>query len=322
LTVVCGLLATSLALGAPSAHGDAASQKPTLAQVLNFVQQATAAKKAPSLSSMIPSLTIASTSTPNAMIPSACYATTTPQVVTTSNDTATTCAFGTLNANLSHTALVIGDSQAAMWIPAFQAFGLSSGWKFIFLGKVGCGPWLPPSGKGIASCTDSVKNMIAFANTLKPRYVIPTGLTLGWGGSLYPTQTQFQNELVATINALSPSGAKILYFTEIPQFYSTISTSTPTSCLTLGATDITKCELTKTQLASLMTTKGLTAVSVAKKIPMVPTTKLFCGTIRCALYLPSSDGNHLIYSDGFHINAQFSAWISVAFGQVLAPYLT
>jgi hypothetical protein len=257
----------------------------------------------------------------SAMIPPACIAFT-PAVKPLPTNLGTTCAYGDTSA--TKTLMLFGDSQASMWLPAFNIAGELLHWKILFVAKDGCAPWISPvtSQQGSSACNDWVRGEIALANELKPQVVVPVGLTLATlSNNQYPSTEQFEGELQLMVSALQPSGATILFLQEIPQFYPYFTSATPESCLTVHTNSIEECELTNKQVKAVETTIGLSEVANADHIETVPIRELFCGELRCDVFVKSPGANHLIYQDWAHMNATYSAWIGRATAQLLEKYL-
>jgi hypothetical protein len=267
----------------------------------------------------VPPLSQVAGDNPNSMIPPPCYSTSTSSVHSMPNNADRICAFGDKVA--TRTLFLFGDSQAAMWVPAFNIAGEILRWKIVFVAKVGCGPWIDPPNEGVEACNQWVKDEINLANQLKPQVIVPVGLTVGWGDNRYPTSKQFDNELQSMVMALVPSRAKVLFLDEIPQYYSYMTSATPATCLTVHSSSIQSCDLTMKQVMSVATTQGINAVVDTDHLSIVPVRRFFCDQIRCDLFVKAPDGNHLVYSDQYHMNADYSAWIGPATGKLLSSYL-
>ena len=293
---------------------------PTLAQLISDVTASAHLTRGPDVLTSLPPLAKAVDDIPDAMIPSQCYSTSLGNAVQPMpSNAATTCAFGDKTA--TQTLFLFGDSQAAMWVPALNIAGEILKWKVVFVAKVGCGPWIDPANEGSSACNQWVKGEIALANQLKPQVVVPEGLTIGWANNKYPTSGQFDSELQSMVKALKPSRAKILFFDEIPQFYGDLTSATPSTCLTVHSTSIQSCELTIKQVSTVATTKGITTVATADHLSIVPVREFFCGRLRCDLFVNAPNGSHLVYTDAFHMNADYSAWIGPATATLLSSYL-
>jgi hypothetical protein len=211
-----------------------------------------------------------------------------------------------------------------MWVPAFNVAGTILKWKIIFIAKDGCGPWISPvtNSEGSKACNQWVRSEIALANQLKPQVVIPVGLSVSTlSNNQYPSTKQFVGQVQSMIHGLEPSHAKILLLQEIPQFYPYFTTATPEGCLTIHTSAIQNCELTVKQIKTIETTVGLKEVATEDGLSTVPIRELFCGSVRCDVFVDSPGESHLIYQDWAHMNATYSAWIGRALAQLLAKDL-
>jgi hypothetical protein len=276
-------------------------------------------EQAPNVFKSLPPLLQTGDDNPNAMIPSECYPTTSATQTVPSN-AGTVCAFGDKTA--TKTILLFGDSQAAMWLPAFNIAGEMLKWKVVFVARTGCGPWVNVANEGTSACNAWVHGEIALANQLKPQVVIPDGLTIAeLSNGQYPSFSQFKGSIQTMVKGLAPSGAQVLFIQEIPQFYSSLTPATPESCLTIHATSVESCELTVKEVKTIGTTVGLKAVAAADHLKTLPVREFFCGKLRCDTFVNSPGESHLVYQDWAHMNATYSAWIGRATAQLLAQYL-
>jgi hypothetical protein len=304
----------------PSTAGTV-SQGPTLSQLISYVDASSNLKQGPNVLTSTPTLTQAANDDTATMIPGPCIAFT-PAIKALPTTAGTTCAFGDKTA--TKTLLLFGDSQASMWLPAFNIAGQLLKWKVVFLAKDGCAPWVSPVTKdqGSLACSDWERGEIAVANKLKPQAVVPIGLTLAeLSDNQYPSTIQFVGELQSMVKALAPSGAKILLMQEIPQFYPYFTSATPEACLTIHTSSIQSCELTIKQVKAIETTVGLSDVASIDHLATLPIRELFCGKKRCDVFVDSPGESHLIYQDWAHMNATYSTWIGPALSQLLAKYL-
>jgi hypothetical protein len=91
-----------------------------------------------------------------AMIPPACIAFTAALKPLPTN-LGTTCSFSDTTA--TKTLMLFGDSQASMWLPAFNIAGELLHWKILLEAKDGCAPWISPvtSQQGSSACNDWVR---------------------------------------------------------------------------------------------------------------------------------------------------------------------
>ena len=312
-----------LIISLPNSSANASSTPigPTLSQLITDVVASSHAKHGPNVFTSLPTLSQAGGDGTVAMIPAPCISSTTAVKQLPSN-AGKTCAFG--DTHSTKTLLLFGDSQASTWLPAFNVAGELMRWRIIFLAKDGCGPWISPvtSIQGSSACNLWVRGEIAIANQLKPQVVVPVGLTLSLlSNNQYPTISQFVFEFQMMVKAIAPSHGKLLLLQEVPQFYSYITSATPTSCLTVHSSSIQSCELKVKQVKSIETTLGLSAVAKTDHLETVPIRELFCGKVRCDVFVNSPGESHLIYQDWAHMDATYSVWIGRATAQLIAKDL-
>ena len=271
----------------------------------------------PDLSSSIPSL---SSSAADGLknINSACYSEAADPPIPA--DASSLCAAG--NVSSARTVFLFGDSQAAMWQPAFDAIGKDLAFKVIFLGKPGCSPWVHPTGIGDPGCNDFVQREIQFANQIHPVLSIPIGMSIGWGNNKFPTQAQLVGEMQKTFNLLEQGDGKSATISIIPQFDPGVTTTTPQICLTTHASDAAPCEsLLWTDYHSNPRNLALASATRSTGAHEIQSDQFFCSGRKCATFVQASDGVHLVYQDGQHMNISYSAWVSKALESEIAPLL-
>jgi hypothetical protein len=317
-----GIVALGLAtlLLAPSAAKASAAQseRPTLAQLESELAISAAIKDAPPLNSLIPPLSTNPAAVTLSPMPSACYGSwpvSARQPIP--EDAATKCAWGDKVAKRS--IFLIGDSQAAMWLPAFNALGQDLGWKILFLGKPSCAPWISTSaynndGSNVSSnaaCKEFVHNEIKFVNSVHPNVVIPIGLDIPTKTNVVTPSDQ-ESAVLKTLKALKPSGAKVLLLAGFSYVLTYDGVPTSQDCLTIHSTDLPACEVIPSQAETYPAVSGVESAAVADNIDVVPTLKLFCAKGLCPIFVKAPSGDHLIYFDAFHMINQYSTWISRA----------
>jgi hypothetical protein len=316
---IAALQMFAVTVASVSSASSTTSFGPTLTQLISYVDASSQLEHGPDVFKSLPTLTQASDDIPNAMIPASCYSTTAAAQSLPAN-AGTTCAFGDKTA--AKTIFLFGDSQAAMWLPTLNIAGEMLQWKVVFVAKTGCGPWINIADEGTSACNDWVHGEIALANQLKPQVVIPDGLTIATlSNNQYPSFTEFESSIQSMVTALGPSHAKVLFFQEIPQYYTNLTSATPETCLTVHASSIENCELTIKQVKTIGTEKGITAVANLDHLDTVPIRELFCGKERCDVFVNSPGESHLVYQDWAHMNATYAAWIGKATAQLLQKYL-
>ena len=224
---------------------------------------------------------------------------------------ATSCLFG--DPTGATTMFAFGDSQAAMWIPAFDVLGQTLGIRVIYAAHVGCGPSDAFGNSPSAACTTFQQAAIAYANTLKPTFVFPLQVE----DSAYGTMGyhSFIARLVQVDTALQPSHAKIVWLGNIPHL---ASDAQLTTCPLVHASDLAGCEVTPQSQASI----NYRAAAVETKTTFVSPLPLFCTSSICPLWVPIAGTNYLPYYDHAHMNSTYATLLGPALTQLLAPYLS
>lgn len=328
--VLTAVALASAVLSAPllsSAGASAVGARPTLAQLESEIAQSAKIKASPSLNTLVPKLQSMSEADVTMIpMPSECYGSwppSAPQPVPT--NAATACAWGDRAAKRS--IFLFGDSQAAMWLPAFNALGKDLGWKVLFLAKKSCSPWITSSrsnyGDGTSvlsnsACQTFVKNAIGFAKSVHPTIVIPLGLALLVASEKTVTSSDEKTAVLKTVKALRASGAKILFLAGMSSMFSGV---TPQQCLTVHVSDLPACEVTVSEIKTYVQYSGLVSAAALAKVDVVPTLKLFCAKKVCPIVVRAGSVEHLVYFDLGHMNNTYSAWISGALETLMKPYL-
>ncbi len=247
-----------------SSGASSPSDLPTLSQLEKYIDASTKIATSPKISSLIPStLTpINADATINPM-PYACYGSWPPsESQPISSNVSSTCDWGDRTA--ARSIFLIGDSQAAMWLPAFNAFGAANGWRIYFLAKASCAPWITDSARvntGIgtysnSACKSFIKNEIDYVNAIRPTVVIPVGLGAA-GPNSYDSFSEQKAAVTKTLTALKPSGAKILLLAGFSWAFGI----TPEECFTIHATNLSSCEVKPKTVEDLTLNTGLRAAA-------------------------------------------------------------
>jgi hypothetical protein len=320
--LVVGICCLTPALSKASATS--VDLRPTLSQLEGEITASVKIKDAPPLAKLIPNLSTNDATITMVPMPSACYGSWPPSVSQPiPKDVTTQCEWGDTAATRS--IVLMGDSQASMWLPAFNSLGLDLGWKIIFIAKKSCSPWITNSRLmsdsanvySNTACKAFVKSEIEFVNSLHPTVVIPVGLQVVSANN-EATEVQDEDATAKTLAALKPSGSKILLLQGFSWAFSGI---TPQDCLTIHSTDLTGCEVTRSDLKGYSVSSGLKAAAKKDQIGVVPTLKLFCTERLCPIFVKAQTGYHLVYFDLGHMNSQYSVWISRALETLMVPYL-
>lgn len=221
-------------------------------------------------------------------------------------DFKTRCAYGDVNATT--TILLIGDSNAAMWIPALDTFGFINHVKVIALTHGGCSPWsrpwMPQGAVFTADFTDGMCSSwrnSAFAKglSINPQLVIPVGIDLM--NPYMAPPTPLESSIAKMVDKIGAS--RVLFIEPTPKFPSPTFLA---GCITSRSNTLNVCEVQSAWLAINPVTSALNKVSAAKKIAILPTKAYFCGTKYCPIFIGLRGTQFLVYSDGFHVSQMYS----------------
>jgi hypothetical protein len=224
------------------------------------------------------------------------------------------CAYGDLASK--RVIVVVGDSEADMWIPTFDIYGKEFGFKIDRFVMDGCAAWkeiVPASIAGWAQCEVKWKAYcISAINKLRPFAVVATGMLQ----DNQSTEVTENPEIVAAgidnyFLAIKKSKAKLFVLANIPWDWS-ISTS-PDACVDVHTTKISECD------PHIDPTMGaaLEVVQHAGYATVVPIKPLFCSAKSC----PVVDGNIGLYFDNHHLSHSWATNIPRAFSQIFNPLL-
>ncbi len=224
------------------------------------------------------------------------------------------CVYGDLASK--RVIVVVGDSEADMWIPTFDIYGKEFGFKIDRFVMDGCAGWkeiVPSSIAGWSQCEVKWKaHCIQAINKLHPFAVVATGMVQD-----NQSKEVVENpQLVAAgidnyFSAIKKSKAKLFVLSNIPWDWS-ISTS-PDACADVHNTDIAGCD---PQIDPTMEA-ALEVVQHAGYATVVPIKPLFCSTKSC----PVIDGNIGLYFDNHHMSHSWATNIPRAFSQIFNPLL-
>jgi peptidoglycan/LPS O-acetylase OafA/YrhL len=214
------------------------------------------------------------------------------------------CVYG--DPNGSHTAVLMGDSHADMWLPAFNAAGIRQHWKIVDWTKSSC-----PAAKltvfnsslnrTYTECDTWRAQVIPRIAALKPDLVFVSGSENVVGSSVSPAQ--WSAATLATMNALrSSSGAKIELIQDVP-----VPAHNLPDCVAAHINSVTKCTFATAKAYSFPSRHRELATDARQAgFTVVDPQSWICTTKTC----PAIVGNILVYRDDTHLTATFSAWLA------------
>jgi hypothetical protein len=312
-----------------SNSADSTAPRPSLSQLEALVATSVAIKATPNLANTLPPL-LKMTSKDASISPSRskCYPASASSNVTIPIDAGAQCAYG--DTASSHILLLTGDSQAGMWLPAFDQMGRTLGWRIVFLAHPECPPWGVPNkpnwviqgGFTVAQCTSFDHNVVAWAAKNSPNAVVLAGRAhpIGSIATKPLVLSILQPRVSSAIQAFHAITSRVITMAPLPAYTPDWTKYTPSTCLAY-IKPITKCEGSPTQMVSPVLLAAITNASKAAGTLVLSPTPLLCTSQKCALFIKDSAGIHLVYYDELHINRYFSAWIADALTTLISPDL-
>jgi len=237
-----------------------------------------------------------------------------PHYTATSVNTSN-CIFGTTNG--SHTIVILGDSHASMWLPAFDLIGKRLGWRVIDFTKVNCGAasleyYLHQEDRPYTECDTYHKWVINEINSLDPSIVVLTSLVIPGNVVARPLTPQaWTTGLDQTLAQIdSPGTHKVIlgdipYLIPGPSANTGYSVSNPPDCLAAHESNIRECSvpLSQAELANYHDAEATAAQNGgAQYIDVIP---WFCSSVCTAVI-----GNMTVYENIQHITATYSRYLS------------
>jgi peptidoglycan/LPS O-acetylase OafA/YrhL len=222
------------------------------------------------------------------------------------------CATG--DTTSSTTMALIGDSNAAMWNPAFKQVAEERHWRLETMAKLGC-PMLdlptlnPVLERPYTECAQWRNQVIDRLKAEHPQLIVLSvlrryGANFGWRVGFTTYEPEWLAGVTRLVQQLRASGAQVLVLGPIPG-----PQSGAPDCLSVHLDDATACS---TPRSTGVNAAGIAAEEVAAKTAggqYANLTDLFCTTEVC----PAIVGNTLVYSDQNHLTLQYA--------RVLAPVM-
>jgi peptidoglycan/LPS O-acetylase OafA/YrhL len=205
----------------------------------------------------------------------------------------------------THTAVLVGDSHADMWLPAFNAAGIKEHWKVIDWTKSSCPAanltvFNSSLNRTYTECDTWRKDVIARIVALKPDLIFVSGSENVVGASVSPQQ--WSRATLQTMNALKPSGAKVELIQDVP-----VPAYDVPSCVAQHINKVTSCTFSTGKAYSFPSRHRELATDAAKAgYPVIDPESWICTDKTC----PAVVGNLLVYRDDTHLTATFSAWLA------------
>ena len=225
---------------------------------------------------------------------------------------------------------LVGDSHAAMWLPALDAAGKAGHWQVWFWAKSSCPMtdvtvWLPTYRARYDACSSWRANVLSRLSAL-PRLdevVVarskgyPQGLVVDTSGQPAPTDAVgalWRDGTARTLTTLRRHAARVVLLRDTPW-----ATGDVPDCLSAHLTSLAACSfpLASQQHAdqSLVDAEaaalgGITGVRVVDPTPLV------CRTATCPVVTPKGG---VVYRDAHHLTRTYATSLAKPFARLVAP---
>lgn len=240
------------------------------------------------------------------------------------------CRYGARNG--SRVVALIGDSHAAMWLPALDRAGKARGWQVYLWSKSSCpmtevGIYLPAYTAPYSACdawrADVLRRLAALPRldavvVVRSKGYTPDLVLDGQGSAATPSTLpalwqQGTHDLVTRLKAIAP---QVVMVEDTPWALGDVP-----DCLSAHVSDPSACAFPRSQRAHL--DAGLVAAEKAgvagiPGVRFVDPTSLVCPGSTCQVVTPTGV---IVYRDGHHLTRTFSRTLAAKFGRLIAPSL-
>jgi peptidoglycan/LPS O-acetylase OafA/YrhL len=224
------------------------------------------------------------------------------------------CLFG--DTTSTRTALLFGDSHAAMWFPALDAWADANGWRLYVWTKAACPPvditlFSPVLDRTWTECQEWYADALAAAATLKPGLAV-LGIAPNYDSAYHVTQNgpAWLSGLDHTVSSLRADGASVMVLGSVP--------SPPVDvpvCLSGQLEDVPAC--TFSPVGQRVSGGGLVGIDQAGDRAEAATVAQaggfyldvdpwFCTSTVCDVIVD----NLLVYRDNSHITVPYAQYLS------------
>jgi hypothetical protein len=222
------------------------------------------------------------------------------------------CTFGDRMAIRS--LVVVGDSQANVWMPTFDSWGSHFHWKIYRLMKYACPPWT--DAVAWTQCVQWRQFVVRTIRALRPAAVVATGLPVAHGPAGFvrsPSAFSVEQSILGFAREIALTHAGLYILLSTPWFY---NLTPPAACMASFPEQLAKCNRIPPTKVLSSTMRSAIAMAVRTgRVRSVPVDQLFCSTRAC----PEVAGRFNVYVDQDHFQEPWGRHIARAFGQVFIP---
>nr|WP_255396633.1 acyltransferase family protein [Mycobacterium sp. E3198] len=218
----------------------------------------------------------------------------------------------------STTVALVGDSNAAMWEPAFEKVANQRHWRLETLAKGYCPSMdlpiaIPLFGREYTECEHWRGQLLDRLRAEHPRLVVLSmmrryGARYGWASGFTSYDPAWIASLTREVQQLRSFGAQVLVLGPIPDPQSVVPL-----CLSLHLDDASACSPPTSKAVNEPGIAAETAATKAGGGQYADLTELFCAAERC----PAIVGNTLAYRDQDHVTFEYSQQLAPVVGALV-----
>jgi hypothetical protein len=209
------------------------------------------------------------------------------------------------------TVALVGDSHAAMWLPALEPIARERHWRLETMSKVLC-PLMgmpinsPYLGREFTECEQWRGGVMARLQKQRPQLVV-LDMSRRYGADFGFTSYDrvWLDGLTRLVHRLTGTGAKVVVLGPVVDPHSTVPT-----CVSAHMDDATACAPSRAEGLNDGGIAAERAATAAAGGQYAELSDFFCTSDRCPVIV----GNTLVYRDDNHVTTEYA--------QVLAPLLT
>ena len=227
------------------------------------------------------------------------------------------CVYGDKNSDFR--VVLIGDSHAVHWEPAFIELAKQQGWMFSIYAKSACsvGDLSVTIGKNKVrydDCDKYRKNLMAILNKDKPQLVVISQSRghAPFGAGKVDRAQAIADSLIRTVETLQGQGMKAVLMADTPWFKDSVPACLSTPNYVQGNCDATRANAFKKTDPALLATQTRPDIGILKM------NRHLCDSQYCQAVV----NNRVAYRDSHHLTAGFAKTLSEELGEQLSEFVS
>lgn len=217
------------------------------------------------------------------------------------------------------TIVLVGDSHAGMWFPAFDTLAKNAHWKLVLLMKAVCPAvdlsfWNWSANSAYPACDAFHQYTANRVNKLDPAVVVLTSWWHGVGlvpNGQPPTDAQWQLGLEQALSSITSPGTKKVVLGDMAYL-----SQTGPDCLAAHASDVQACTTPASDAVQSDHEQALQAAAQATGATYISVTPWLCTTV-----CPAVIGKYDVYADASEITNQYVSYLEGALAAAMQPVM-